>query len=508
MDLIAKRFEARYLETEGKPQAALALYREIIAHFEQEPAREDLLPVYLKASELTLKLGDRPAAIAILVRAAEHLADHGVVPPVIELCQRLPRLDPGLSRLHLRFARRMLERGHVAPACDLLRDLALRRKKTALRQTLERMATWPEPIVRGQLLEFLDRAESRQRAAAPAPEPPPAPAVPAPEPLPVPAAPAPPATAPPAPVAAPEPAPPPAPPPQPAVPPHHPPPLPPRDVEFIEAPSSAPRPAPLPTRSTGIQPMVPAPRRRRHRSIPWLNIAAAGALVALGAWLGSRFLRSEPQVVASPLSAPGPAEPAPPVPDPVTATDTGTGAPLTLAQRDTPAVSVPVTEPARDVTPAAAAVVPAPLPQSREPVRSASQTARPVPTDTARPVVREPELEPSPAADTRPEILRVEYAVVLVEGLDAVSVGIEGDGSSRRVVVRQLLPGGDTLELRAADLGAGSVGVGGGRILVSPHPSGGAMGTARVGQFLVTARAPLAPEALEPLLRRLVEVRP
>jgi hypothetical protein len=34
------------------------------------------------------------------------------------------------------------------------------------------------------------------------------------------------------------------------------------------------------------------------------------------------------------------------------------------------------------------------------------------------------------------------------------------------------------------------------------------MGTARVGQFLVTARAPVAPEDLEPLLRRLVEVRP
>jgi hypothetical protein len=105
-------------------------------------------------------------------------------------------------------------------------------------------------------------------------------------------------------------------------------------------------------------------------------------------------------------------------------------------------------------------------------------------------------------------VLRVDYAVVVVGGLEAVRVGTEGEGSSRRVVVLQLLPNGDTLELRAADLGAGSVGVGDGRILVSRHPSGGAMGTARVGQFLVTARAPMEPDSLEPLLRRLVEVRP
>lgn len=167
-------------------------------------------------------------------------------------------------------------------------------------------------------------------------------------------------------------------------------------------------------------------------------------------------------------------------------------------------------EPARVVTPAAAVVVPAPLRQSAEPVRPAPETARSTPADTARPVTREPEPQPEtpPVVDMRPPVLRVDYAVVVVGGLEAVSVGIEGDGSSRRVVVRQLLPGGDTLELRAADLGAGSVGVGGGRILVSPHPSGGAMGTARVGQFLITARALLTPEELEPLLRRLVEVRP
>ena len=42
----------------------------------------------------------------------------------------------------------------------------------------------------------------------------------------------------------------------------------------------------------------------------------------------------------------------------------------------------------------------------------------------------------------------------------------------------------------------------------SGHPAGGAMGTVRVGQHLVSARAPVAPGVLEPLLRKLVEVAP
>jgi hypothetical protein len=164
----------------------------------------------------------------------------------------------------------------------------------------------------------------------------------------------------------------------------------------------------------------------------------------------------------------------------------------------------PALAPAPAVTAAPAAAVPAQARRPTEPAAPPVDTVRPARADTARPVVPEP---PAPG-DTRPAVLRVDYPLVMVEGLEPVRVGIEGEGSARRLVVLQLLPGGDTLELRAADLGAESVGMGGGRILVSPHPSGGTMGTARVGQFLVTARASIAPDVLEPLLRRLVEVKP
>jgi hypothetical protein len=115
---------------------------------------------------------------------------------------------------------------------------------------------------------------------------------------------------------------------------------------------------------------------------------------------------------------------------------------------------------------------------------------------------------PEPAAAPPAPAAAVDYPIVMVEGLEIVSVTREGEEGSPRIVVRQLLPSGDTLDLRGSDLGEGNVGVGAGRVLVRAHPSGGAMGTVRVGRFLVNARAPVAPEVLEGMLARLVERAP
>jgi hypothetical protein len=102
----------------------------------------------------------------------------------------------------------------------------------------------------------------------------------------------------------------------------------------------------------------------------------------------------------------------------------------------------------------------------------------------------------------------VTYPVVIVDGLEIVGISREGEGSARRILVRQLLPSGDTLELRESDLGEASIGVGAGRVLVGRHPAGGSMGTVRVGRYLVSARAPATPEVLEPWLRKLIEKVP
>ena len=633
MDLVAKRFEARYLEVEGKPREALALYQDIIAHFAQEPPEEELLPVYLKATYLTIKLGDRPGGVALLVRGAEHFADHGVVGPVAELCQHLPRLDTSLTRLHLRFARRMLERNHVGPACDLLKDLADRRGKATLRQTLNRMASWPEPIVRGQLLEFLDRADARRQSpatdtapptpaaapapppapqarveapppkpqmtapdrAAPPPEPPAIPAPPSEEKVPqappgvpvVPSAAAPayplrstgprrfaerasdvpdeyvvlegpgedavPAALTPPPVPEPEP---------PALPPREgefatdeaspepaPPPPPPAPPPAAPPPRMSPTPAPVAVREVvPLVPSLPVPRSpvpaarplRRSAVGIVLGMLAIAAVAGTVGWFLPRIIdargRSADPMSAGPVGAP-PAAPArgsaPDATPTVTAPDRSSTPPAsgadTTASRDTrPPVTVTPPPPtlraagpaSRDTTTGSATSRPAqavtalpvvtPPPVTRpspQPTPTAVDTVRPARSDTARPVVREPDA--APPVPARPAVLQVDYALVMVEGLEVLRVGVEGEGAGRRVVVLQRISPVDTLELREADLGAAAIGLGGGRVLVSQHPSGGAMGTARVGQFLVTARAPTtSPSVLEPLLQRLIELPP
>jgi len=668
VDLIAKRFEARYLEVEGKSREALALYGEIIAHFEHESPDEDVLPVYLKAAYLTMKEGDRDGGVTLLVRAAERFADHGLVQPVTELCQHLPRLDPSLTRLHLLFAHRMLERNHVRAACDLLKDLADRRGKPTLRQTLNRMASWPEPIVRGQLLEFLARAEARRRsveteavtsvppaAASPAETP----ASPAVTPREVPAAtveiPAPPL--PPRPKTVSRPAarvtlagsedavpdqaaglspqaerpavselPPAAAPPEPSAPdvdvpspaparltgprrltrpmpaeeaepepmvatasrPSEPAPvaepvrptatgpepadvapLPPREVEFISPEVTAPRPAardtagtrertshvaarppgpPRVRRPSGPRPTPPV--RRRKRRSAWGVILGVAAVAIIGVPAGlflPRVVRvqgeARPPVIEDALAhTTPPAALAPPVdsselagsaavdPPPLEAVSPGEEAPDDV-RTSSAAAALPVSTNA-DRTPGREPVAERPASRSPEPpvtapavvvvppVSRQPPAATPVPApDRTRDTAAAPRTEtpatsgpePQVSADPRPlpAALQVDYEIVMVEGLDVLEIGVEGDGAGRRVVVLQQLSPADTLELRAADLGEAAIGVGGGRVLVTRHPSGGALGTARLGRFLVTARAPtVTPAELEPVLQRLVTLPP
>jgi hypothetical protein len=517
MDLIAMRFEARHLEVEGKLQEALDICRDILHHFAHEPPNEQLLPVFVQASELSIKLGDREGGATLLLVAAERYADAGLARAVIDLYQRLRRLGPARKGLDLQFARRMLAHRHAGAAREFLAELARRQKKERLSATLERMAAWSDDKVQHQLLEFLDRAEGiRGSAATPRPSaatPPPTASTPpvseevtqvpppAPAPAPVPESPArePPAPEPPAP-----------PPPVNARPP-----VMPADAVVFVTPAR-PRQDHRATR-----PALVPPRRRRGRSRVKLAVIVGVTVVVLAA--GAVFLVPQLRRAVSTLGIPGlssPTEaavtvPVRPIPaDP--ALGLGDSAELAAAASDSgrPAVddsavviaplqsdvaaAPPDTAPSPALTPR---VAPAPRDQ---PVR----VDRP-PVDTARPPVAAPPpvAEPAPEPSPSRSLFGVDYAVVIVEGLEVVGITREGEGSGR-ILVRQLLPSGDTLELRESDLGEASVGVGVGRVLVGRHPAGGSMGTVRVGRYLVSARAPVAPEVLEPWLQRLVERGP
>jgi hypothetical protein len=70
MDLIAMRFEARHLEVEGKLHEALDICRDILRHYSHESPNEQILPVFVQASEISIKLGDREEAHILAGRRA------------------------------------------------------------------------------------------------------------------------------------------------------------------------------------------------------------------------------------------------------------------------------------------------------------------------------------------------------------------------------------------------------------------------------------------------------
>lgn len=589
MDLIAMRFEARHLEVEGKLHEALDICRDILRHYSHEPPNEQILPVFVQASEISIKLGDREGGATLLLLAAERYADAGLARPVIDLYQRLRRLGPARKGLDLQFARRMLEHRHPGAAREFLEDLARRQKKEKLQATLERMAAWSDDKVQQQLQDFLDRAEGIRVSttqpvtaaaktpptpgltAPPGPVPgvsaevtavrspvrvpdhvPPAPAAEATEVRPaarVPERPAPPKaqtptretapqpdrvtgprrgiTAPPGSVPPAPPAPVPATPPKPrvsgsgAI-------MPAEAVVFVTPPAPAPdRQASHPTTRP---PLVPPPPKRRKRSRARSVALIAGAFVVVAAGAVILVLRIPRDLATSAESVPLPATEIAAAPAAATLPpgDSALGLPsddsLAPAAGDsggrvTADSAVPA--PTR-VSATAAARAPAPPAPPATAPRDTRSTVRPPPpavvavpatqaatqprlsADTARPLAAAPPPVTQPAAAPPPTPMGVDYPVVIVEGLEVVSIRREGEGTSLRVIVRQLLPSGDTLDLRESDLGEASVGVGVGRVLVTRHPSGGAMGTVRVGRYLVNARAPVAPEVLEPVLRRLV----
>jgi hypothetical protein len=522
-DLAAKKIEALRLEDAGQLRDALHAYREIVTHCEAGNLSADLVPALFKVCEITASLGDRQGGLAVLTQAADRLADAGDADAVVAIVGRLADVEPQLTGLPARFARRLLDGGHAQGARAVLLDVARRRHRPTAQHALELMEAWPDDDVARQLRQFLDRAgqsartrgsQTASRATVPPAAVPPVVTPPAPTPV---AAPAPEPTpaAPSLAIPTPEPAPAAevareAPPSRPLPRPSAPPP----------APVTRPTPATAPPKRPSAPPAGRPVARAARRSAPYLGwligagmVGFAGAAVVLVFVLpGSREHApgiepaAPPGVVATPApdttvvtpgadSSSGTAEPGEPTPAPA-ARDTATVQPAPTPQPTT-FPRVPAAAP-RTATPEATARPPT---TTRPPATRAPAEPSPPPAVSAAAPAAAP---PTATAPALPPSLRVDRTVVIVEGLRVVAV----DAGGRDVRISQLLDSGDTLQLRVSDLGPSSLGVGTGRILVSARPDGGSQGTARIGQYLVTARAALATDALEQLLQRLVEIRP
>ncbi|UCD25126.1 MAG: hypothetical protein JSW51_04155, partial [Gemmatimonadota bacterium] len=179
MDIATLKEEARTLEQQGRAADALAIYRKVLAHLEGTSAILRELPLYVKAGDLNLKLGDAKTAVAMYERAAKRYAQHGSGKSVVALCTKVLRVDPERTYVYLTHARLMIERGHVAEAVKVLAAYSERTRLGKAREVLQRISEGDEQEVRPvleMLLEVAGRAESARLKAAvgveeePAPE--------------------------------------------------------------------------------------------------------------------------------------------------------------------------------------------------------------------------------------------------------------------------------------------------------------------------------------------------
>ncbi len=150
---------ARAFERRGQIEQALTVYQHIIKHLEGTPDILPELPLYVKAGDLLLKLEDPEAGLAMYERAGEQLAAHGFAKNVIALCAKILGVASERTDVHLRYARQMVEAGHVAKARDILVYYAERAQLDEVLEALEQLQGRPDDEARPDLERLLKLAE-------------------------------------------------------------------------------------------------------------------------------------------------------------------------------------------------------------------------------------------------------------------------------------------------------------------------------------------------------------
>ena len=549
MDVTSLKQQATALERQGRDAEAAGLYRQILDGLEGSPGIKRELPLYAKAGDLLLKSGDAHGAIEMYERAAEHYAQHGSSKSIIVLCLRVLRADRKQTNVYLRFARRLLECGHVEASRAVLIDYATRGKLAKTEQRLESLARLPEDEVKRHLEQLFAKADRSARHAPPV-----APAAPV-----APVAPAPPAAPPPSRLVTADFTPPPeeaepereeAQEPEEPVVEHEEPEEPEAEQEESEEPvvahsAHAPGGLPLldigeprheeetppepheerrvPSRpafepSRGRDVLISAERaaiKKSHRRPVWLwpAIAAAAVVVIGGGLVVSGVIRfgggeGGPEELGS--------VPAAPVAEDSTAGSDSAAMLMTLG--DTAAVDslgVPLaavdsamidsTSPVQTAGQAPAVDSAAPGGEAAAPPAAAADSAESaVPAPLPPPVaIADSGVLDIPSTRLPPGVT-VQGPILVVEGLTIESVEELATGGGYRVT--QILTTGERLALTVLPLDQAPVG-GAGALRVVTLPGDTAEGTVRMGDRAITARAAVAADVLERLLRRIVEVR-
>jgi hypothetical protein len=554
---------ARALEQQGELAKAQAIYQHIIKHLQGTPALKSELPLYVKIGDLALKRGEAKVALAAYERAAEHYARAGSARSIAALAEKIRRADPTRDDEAVALGRALLVEGHPAAGAEVVARYAARIGRADVAALLGKVAAEADDGRARKLVETgigmlahtpPDPTESAVPAAR---TPPPAGPVPAPperrtRPSPAgssvspsmsdtlePTPPAPPADTPPTPAppsdlplviehgvpqpeaapplareAEPEPTPEPAPPPEPAPEPVREPvraPEPEPDRALEPQPAPEPEPRPRPRRPKGAVP--PRPRRgeselqvlvREQKPEPprrfrWVLPAAATTAVVLGAagavwFLG--FRSSEEDDGGTRGATPIPIVAPPIVVDsttPVVGDSLASGRD-SLAAADSAASFGPIGF--NTVVDSPAVVTP------RETTR-ATTPADPVPS----PAVPAPPV----AAAVLPTVVvpaghAITSEIVVIPGLQVLSVAeTRNAGVLGYRVIQQ--DDGVEVQLVATPANFGGDTAGRGQAVVELQGDT-AIGSIRVGRYLVQARATMPSELLRGLLRQAIRARP
>ncbi|MFC1640282.1 tetratricopeptide repeat protein [Gemmatimonadota bacterium] len=154
MNVEERKQQARLFEQQGEFADALELYEAALEELEGTPEIWRELPLYVKAGDLSLKMGDGSAAISQYEKAARAYAAYGSSKSVIALCTKILRVNPGHTHAFLRLVRLMIERDHLADARLVLLEYAERMKLPKAGFVLEDMADRPDEKLK-PMLELL-----------------------------------------------------------------------------------------------------------------------------------------------------------------------------------------------------------------------------------------------------------------------------------------------------------------------------------------------------------------
>jgi hypothetical protein len=541
VDASSIKQQAAALEQQGKAAEAAELYRRVLEQLEGTPGIKREIPLYAKAGDALLKAGDSSGAVEMYERAAEHYAEHGSAKSILVLCLRVLRADRKQTDVFIRFARRLFDHGHFEASRTVLVDYATRAK---LAKTLERLENW-EGLPDDEMEKQLELLFSKAGKAKKSPEEPPPPVEPAPQEATEPEEPAVSEDVPPPveePIVSEDVTPPVD---EPVVSEEVTPPAEEPTVEVeepveetvpeatvleespsdsglplidtgvkVDVPRASPPPAfSEPSRSRDVLMSQPKEERKKKRPAWFIPAAVAAIVVVVGGGLvalniiplggGSDSSGGEgdvPPVSAVPAAAESTVAAMPDSADTTGAiadssallagvedsTMDSLGVPIAAAD------SLGVDSLARDTS-----EVPPPTPQDTavQPAEDTVPALPPPPVAVADSGVLEP-------VSRLPTGVTVEGPILAVEGLRIESV--DGLAAGYRVVQR--LDSGERLELTVTSMDRAQV-AGAGALRVTTLPGDTAMGTVRFGDNLISARALVAADVLEGLLRQIGEVR-